>query len=195
MPDSWRKFRADIDQKLAEHRPARIGADEHDWREPVYGWARNHIPDESNIVKHFAQQEVDRREGVATKAANRFLRNWTEGVIPLLWDGFGALPLVVPARDGTTELRVRLDAATPEDLNEATRKLRGDAKVVYDRVLVVADGIDDLALGARRRGFALVHDLGDLAPRRFDPSGFLCAFDADDESPLRDDTDDDEDDE
>lgn len=160
--DSWAEFRAEIDRRLDQRRPARSSQSEKDWREPVYGWARNHIPDESNLVRHVAEHEVDVREGRATKRGNKFLRHWAKGQMPLLWADLGALPVLVEG------VRIRLDAVTPDDIEDAARELDRNAKNVYDEVLVLTDGMRDLARSARRQGLPIVALLGDLKPRGTD---------------------------
>src|SRR5262245_24605150 len=106
-------FREEIDKRLDAQRPARAEVGEKDWREPVYGWARNHITDEQHLVRNYARTEVDRREKEATKAGNAQIRKWIDGQAPLDWTMLGAKPIIV------NKLRVRLDAATDGDLDTA----------------------------------------------------------------------------
>jgi hypothetical protein len=166
IEESWKFFHRQIDERLDAIRPKRAGVGETEWREPVYAWARQHMPDESNLVRNIAKSEVDRREGAATKRGNKLLRDYAKGIIPLSWAMFGPMPIKV---DRT--LRVRLDAATPDDVDDAARELRSDAKRVFDEVTILADGMEDLARMARRRGLPFVASLGDLPAVDGDSSG------------------------
>jgi hypothetical protein len=156
---TWAQYHADIDKRLDELRPQRSNSGDKDWRAQVYGWARNHIPDETNLVRHFAEKEVDGREAKATRRGNKMLRRWAKGQIPLLWSDLGPLPVVV---DGT---RIRMDALTPDDMDDAARELRSNAKQVYDEVLILSESLEDLARTARRAGCSFVAEIGDLDPR------------------------------
>lgn len=175
---TWAEYHAEIDKRLDALRPQRSGSGDKDWRERVYGWARNHIPDESNLVRHFAEKEVDAREAKATRRGNKLLRRWAKGQIPLLWSDLGPLPVVV---DG---VRIRMDALTPDDMDDAARELRSNAKQVYDEVLILSESLEDLARTARRAGYSFVAEIGDQEPRGME----VLEEDADDE-----DWDDDED--
>ena len=128
--------------------------------EPTKGWARNHIPDESNIVRHFADDIVQRREGLATKRGNNFLRKWNEGERPLDWALFGPLPIKLP--DG---LRVRLDAATLMDIEDAAVLMEEEAKRNFDKVVILVRALRDLVREARGKGFQRISQLGNLTPR------------------------------
>ena len=158
----WKAYHREIDQRLDELRPERVGAGEKEWREPVYGWARNHIPDESNIVHHFAEQIVDRREGQATKRGNEHLRRWMHGQMPLTWADLGPLPIRVG------KLRIRLDAATPEDLDDAAGEVQADGARTWQEVLLLAETMREIAKLARRAGLATVAKVGDLPPHESD---------------------------
>src|SRR5262245_29226623 len=155
----WENYRREIDKRLNAIRPQRAGVGEREWREPVYGWARNHIPDESNLVHNFAARIVDQREGQATKIGNLHLRGWLHGVEPLDWSVVGPYPVRVG------KLRIRLDAVTPDELEDAARELRAAGQIVWNEVLLLHDGMLDLARAARRQGLATVAKLGDQEPR------------------------------
>lgn len=157
--DTWAAYHSEIDKRLDEIRPRRSSSGDKDWREPVYGWARNHIPDESNLIRHFAEKEVDRREATATKRGNDLLRRWAKGQMPLLWSDLGPLPTLV---DG---VRIRMDALTPDDMDDAAREQRSKAKQVYDEVLILSESLEDLARTARRSGCSFVAEIGDQDPR------------------------------
>ena len=115
---AWAEFRAEINRQLNERRPERIGIGETEWREPVYAWARNHMPDESHLIRHIAKREVDRCETEATKKGNKLIREWMRGLLPLDWSLVGPYPVKVG------EVRVRLDVATPEDVDRAVKAAR-----------------------------------------------------------------------
>jgi hypothetical protein len=161
--ESWALFHDGIDQRLNELRPPRSGQYDRDWREPVYGWARNHIPNESRLVHVFAEKEVNTREANMTKRGNRYLRDWCAvGAFPLLWSDLGPLPIIVE------KVRIRMDAATPDDFDDAARELEVNAKKNYDATLIVVGAMRDLARMARRGGLTFVAQVGDLPGRESD---------------------------
>ena len=71
----WAEYYEGIDQRLNEVRPPRSNQADREWREPVYGWARNHIPNESHLVRVFAERVVDNRETQASKRGNPCIRS------------------------------------------------------------------------------------------------------------------------
>jgi len=158
-PRMWNEFYAEIDRRLDAIRPPRVGVNEREWREPVYGWARNHIPNESELVRRFGEKEVDRREGQATKRGNRKLKEYLRGQGMLFWDDIGALPITVG------ELRVRLDTATWKDVREHTQARRALATQRADEEFAICDFLDELARRAKRRGLSTIAQLGDMPPR------------------------------
>lgn len=157
--ETWAEYHAEIDKRLDAIRPQRSSSGDKEWREEVYGWARNHIPNESNLIRHFAENEVNNREAKATRRGNRMLNKWAKGQMPLLWSDLGPLPVVV---DRT---RIRMDALTPDDMDDAARQKRSEAKQVYDEVLILSECLEDLARMARRAGCTFVAEIGDQDPR------------------------------
>jgi hypothetical protein len=157
--ESWAEYNRTIDRMLDEDRPTRSINADRDWMERTKGWARNHIPNETGIVRYFADKEVERREGRATKAGNDVVRVWMKGQAPLDWGIDGRKPIKL--RDGT---RVRLDAATPADVWDAARTLARQLKTTYDNGMVAARGLWLLGAEADRQGLDLVMWLGPLAP-------------------------------
>jgi hypothetical protein len=155
----WQEFRHEIDLRLDARRPERAGVSEKEWREPVYGWARNHLPDELNIVRRIAEREVDLRERQATRRGNDYIRAWMHGRMPLSWQLVGPLPIKVG------KLRIRLDIATASEVEDAARELRANAKAVYDEVLLLCDGLLDIGRQARQKGCVAVALIGDQPPR------------------------------
>lgn len=158
-PMMWKEFHREIDRRLDDRRPKRASVGEKEWREPIYGWARNHIPDETNLVRVFAEQIVDRREGEATKRGNEHLRRWMHGQMPLTWADVGPLPIKVE------KLRIRLDAATPDDMEDAANQVQAEGAKTWQEILLLADTMRDLARQARHAGYVTVARLGDLPPR------------------------------
>ena len=170
----WAEYYEGIDQRLNEVRPPRSNQADREWREPVYGWARNHIPNESHLVRVFAERVVDNRETQASKRGNRYLRQWClSGGMPLLWKDLGALPCIVE------KVRIRMDAATPDDFDDAAREMEATAKQNYDATLIVVGAMRDLARMARRAGCDYVAQVGDLPPRSMPES--MPDWDDDDE--------------
>lgn len=168
----WQSFKQAIDELLDQHRPERAGQGEKDWREPVYGWARNHIPNEQNIVRRFAQEEVDRREALATKVGNKIVRAWMHGQSPLIWGQLGAKPIIVG------KLRIRCDVATAEDFDAAAQQIENAAKKTFDEAMQLAQGYRDLGHETIKRGVDHAPKLGDLAPRA--PGRPIEVWDVDD---------------
>jgi hypothetical protein len=155
----WQEFRQEIDRRLDARRPERAGVSEKKWREPVYGWARNHLPDESNIVRRVAEREVDQRERQATRRGNDLIRAWMHGRMPLAWSLVGPLPVKVG------RLRIRLDVATASEVEDAARELQANGKAVYDEVLLLCDGLRDIGRQARQQGYVAVALIGDQPPK------------------------------
>lgn len=172
---AWAEFNEKIRALLDKHRPNRSIHNEKGWREPVYGWARNHIPDESNLIRHYAEREVDSQERTATLRGNRLLRQWAKGQRPLIWSDLGALPIVV---GGT---RVRLDSATPDDIEDAALELHAKGKATYDEVVLLTETLHELARSARRAGFATVALIGDQPPRDGEDTADAASDDEDED--------------
>lgn len=82
--------------------------------------------------------------------------------MPLVWADIGALPLPVKVNE---QLRVRLDAVTPQDLEDAAKLVQDDGLKVYQETLRLAECERELAQRARIAGFLIVALLGDLPPR------------------------------
>lgn len=156
----WGDFRAEIDRRLDEARPKRASMGEYDWREPVYGWARNHLPNEQDLVHRTAKTEVDNREREATKKGNALLRDYIKGIRPLDWMDLGPKPIKVDEY-----LRVRWDAATPEDVDKAAKKLLADATATFREVESLAKEMHELAGEAREAGLLFVALLGNKPQR------------------------------
>jgi hypothetical protein len=135
------------------------------------------IPDETHLVRHYAKEIVDRREALATKRANIVLRKWAHGQTPLDWCLAGPLPIKANG------VRIRLDAATPDDIEDAARELEAAGKATFDEVMLLAACMRDLARGARRSNLPTVVLLGNLGPRH-DHDGIITPDDLDDDSPF-----------
>ena len=157
--DSWAVWKEGIKARLNRDRPKRYDHTDRDWMVPTDDWARLHMPD-VDLVRRHAETIVRQLEGLATKEGNRLIRAWNKGQRPLFWGEIGPLPVKV-----TNKLRVRLDAATPEDEEDAALLRSSEAKRTFDEVLGQADAERDLARAARLRGLDFIYQLGDLAPR------------------------------
>lgn len=162
----WAEFNDQIRNLLNKHRPDRTSASDKDWLEPVYGWARNHLPDERHAIRNLAKAKVDGLEGAATKRGNDYVRQWAKGQRPLFWADLGPLPISV----GNGE-RVRFDAATPDDVEDAALDLHAKGKATYDEVVLLTETMHDLARKARRAGLSIVALIGDQPPRDGDNTG------------------------
>jgi hypothetical protein len=159
--DLWGEFWEEIDRRLNLARPARSSPIDRGWMQPIFGWARNHIPNEENLVRHFAEREVVARESKLNRKANRLLKRYASGQQALTWTDLGPLPFTLD----TAGLRVRFDAATPDDFEGHARHIRGRAKQTFQSELAVAAALDDMAKMARVAGHARVAMLGDLPIR------------------------------
>lgn len=154
----WSEFRSEIDKMLDQSRPQRVAAAEKEWLEPIYSWARNHMPDESRLVRIIAKREVDRREGIATKHANNLLRDYMHGRAPLSWSMVGPKPIRVG------RLRIRLDVATPKEVEDGARQLLSEGQQVFDEVAMLVRCLEELAEEARQKGYLTVALVGDKPP-------------------------------
>lgn len=155
----WAEWRAGIDERLNEARPARAGSGEQGWRASVFSWARNHMPNETMLVRIIAEREVNARERVATRKGNEVLRGWfTDAQMSLTWADIGFYPILV-GND-----HVRLDVVGPQDLRQFAREQRRSAKIVYDAVVNLADAAEYLAEMAVQAGVTTVAQLGNLPP-------------------------------
>jgi len=152
------EFRREIDSRLDQARPERVSAGEKEWREPIYAWARNHMPDESHLVRRIAKQEVDGRETQATKRGNNLLRDYMHGRAPLAWSMVGPKPVCVG------KLRIRLDVATPKEVEDAARELLVSGQQTFDEVAVLVRCLEEIAEEARQKGYLTVALIGDKPP-------------------------------
>jgi hypothetical protein len=155
-PHDLASFRQHIADMLNQYRPDRAAADERGWRDPVYAWAEANMPADARTVAFVAAAEVDNAESRATTAGNKILRAFQQGQAPLSWDMVGPYPVVVG------KLRIRLDAATPEDLEDAAQQLDTHARRNYAQELLLVDCLRDLARLTRRSGKRYASELGDL---------------------------------
>jgi hypothetical protein len=162
IEESWQQYYRDIDRLLNEIRPPRAGKSEKEWREPAYGYAANHMPDQRGAVRNLAKAHVDRRETLASRHGNDIIRAYGQGQTPLEWALLGPLPFTIG------KLKVRFDAATTEDVEDGAREQELTAKQRYDAELIVIATMRDLARSARRQGYEFVVQLGDLPLRNDD---------------------------
>jgi hypothetical protein len=108
-----------IDEWLSEERPERYDAETKDWMDPVVEQVATELSrrPREDVVRDNAQRRVYQREGIATKTANRILRDIADsGQLPLEFEedplGRLRLPLSIDRQ------RVRFGAASAEDLKE-----------------------------------------------------------------------------
>ena len=159
--EGWGEFRTEIDRRLNELRPARSTPADRAWMQPIFGWCRNHMPNESNLVRYVAEQEVIKREARANRKANRLLKAHADGQAPLTWADLGPLPFTMEDNG----LRVRFDAATPDETETRSNQIRLSARRSYQSGLRVADVLDELARRAREAGYDHIAMIGDLPIR------------------------------
>lgn len=172
----WGPFREEITRRLNRDRPTRYSQADQSWMEPTIAFARARMPaDEATVIRKFARDEVIRVEKAANRKANGLLKRAALGRAPLLWSDLGPLPFTIDKRTG---MRVRFDAATPEDFELHAQQIRADAKQRYEAELIVADYLDNLAGRAREAGYERVALIGDM-PLRAD--GRIADLDWDDE--------------
>jgi hypothetical protein len=162
--DPWAPWTQMIRTELNRRRPERYDKSDREWMEPVIGRAAQTMPNQHKAIRIHAESEVYKQEGAATRRANREILRYADGNRPLLWADLGPLPFSV---GGT---RVRLDAGTPKDYDDAAQEQRADGKAAYERVLTRADLLEELANTARHRGLNIVSKIGDL-PAREQPEG------------------------
>jgi hypothetical protein len=170
--ESWVVFRRGIDEILNEDRPSRASISEREWRERAYAWARNHMPNETTLVRHIAQREVDSREKTATRKGNAYLRRWIKGMIPLFWNDLGHYPIAV-TDPGGEKLHIRLDAATIVDARRFAHEERDRSKRDYDERLLLCKAIEELADRAAEAGYMTLAQLGDQPPFGMDEFALL----------------------
>lgn len=157
---AWAEYRAEIRRLLNEVRPARVEQGDKAWREPIYGWARTHMPDESQLVRREARRVVDHLEGRATRDGNELLRDWWQGRAPLDWSLVGPYPVLV---DG---MRIRLDHATRRDVAIAAAQLHVVNEKAYDAAEAAVAAMRDLADRAEHAGVVAIAELGNLPPHQ-----------------------------
>ena len=175
IEDLWGPYREEIAQRLNRDRPARYSQKDQGWMEPTIAWARARMPaDEVTLLRLAARDEVIKAEKNSNRKANGKLRKWATGQSMLYWTDLGPLPFTID-RHG---LRVRFDAATPEDIELHAKNIRADARQRYRAELAVAEGLEWLAQRARSAGYERVAMVGDM-PLRED--GRLTDLDWDDE--------------
>lgn len=158
--EAWAEYRTKIRDLLNDARPLRVEDGDKAWREPIYGWARAHMPDETQLVRREARRVVDHIEGVATKRGNELLRDWWQGREPLDWSLVGPYPVRVD------EIRVRLDHATTRDVAVAAAQLHVANEKVYEAAEAAVAAMRDLVARAERAGLTVVAELGDLPPHQ-----------------------------
>lgn len=157
----WRDWRKQIADDLDKHRPERYDRGETDWMDPVVARARGRMPmEDATVIRRAVEREVRNEEKNATQRGNRLVREWYEGQRPLDWRLFGPCPVVV----GT--VKVRLDAASRDDVREAIDEAHAKNLANYNRAELGLEGYRDLERRAAAQGFEQLSLLGDLPPHR-----------------------------
>lgn len=153
----WAEFREGIRLRLNRDRPSRHDRNDVAWMQPTNAWAANRLPAPEMAVRKYAEREVANINGKANREANDLLKRYAKtGQIPLddfPWMELGPLPFTLDKNSG---LRVRFDAATPDDLTTHAEMKRASATERMETELGVADVIDELAELARAAGYGVV---------------------------------------
>lgn len=174
--DLWGPFREELARRLNRDRPSRYSQADQSWMEPTIAFARARMPgDEATVIRKFARDEVIRVEKASNRKANAQIKKWALGSAPLFWNDLGPLPFTTDQRTG---LRIRFDAAGPEDFEVHAEQIRQDSRRRHEAELAVADGLDWLAHRARESGYDRVALVGDM-PVRAD--GRIADLDWDDD--------------
>jgi hypothetical protein len=158
-------WREEIERRLNRDRPARYTNQDNAWMEPTRAWARVHSPYDPVTaqlkVMHDAVMAIEKN---ANRKANGKLKQWALGQAPLFWDDLGPLPFTLD-RSRNRGLRIRFDAAIPEDFEKHADNIESNAQERKDAEDNVAEGLRDIAHRTRVMGFQRCSQLGDL-PRR-----------------------------
>ena len=93
---------------------------------------------------------------------NDYLRDYWQGRMPLGWELVGPYPIRV---DG---VRVRLDVATPSDVEKAADQLAAELAKTFQSGLAAVSALRYLAGKARENGLETVARIGDLPPHKSD---------------------------
>ena len=159
MDELWRDWRKQIADDLDKHRPNRYERGETDWMGPVIARARGRMPtDDAVVIRRHVESQVKNQEMQATKRGNKLVREWYEGQRPLDWQLFGPCPIIV------NTIRVRLDAATRQDVRDAVDQAHVDNLANYNRAELGLEGYRDLERRAAAHGYEQLSLLGDLPP-------------------------------
>lgn len=153
-------FAREIDRRLSAARPERYGPADIDWKSDTIAWGVANYPDHETAIADQVRAYVKRAEHQATLRLRSYLRHWKYNGRYLRVDEIGASPIVID-RTGT---RVRYDAATPEDLDQAAALNDEQSEYAYQQRRAYSEAIRDLSRRARAAGLMHVAQLGDLAP-------------------------------
>ncbi len=154
-----RRWHREIDERLDQVRPARASLADDAWMKPVDKWADENQPQRRIAARLRARDVVRRRNRHALTRTRNVLRKWALGQAPLSFTIDGAAPIKVG------DEHVRLDAATPRDMDISAKEVKEKANSDHQRTLLGAQAQMDLARMAREAGHAVVRLLGDQPPR------------------------------
>lgn len=155
-----------IDDLLYDVRPERYSADDKDWMDPVITRIETELGRRRvrEVIHDIARRRVHNREAVATRKANRILRDINDtGQLPLGWgDGEDWKKLFVDTLHCPLSIarqRVRFGAASPQDLNQwELENARDDDKRRMAQISARA-GARLVAQWALEQGVGRVEDL------------------------------------
>lgn len=149
-----------IDAQLRNKRPDRYQLGD-SWIEEVVDSIPLDMVPVDEMRRIYLREQVNRREGEATKSANRILRKWNQtGQLELHWWNSANEPLAIEYVDVddegepyTKNERVALRAATPQDLRLWANSEYKAAKADFEARKSAVDGARDIAALIENGGF------------------------------------------
>jgi len=153
-----------VDDLLNKARPERYFTRDRSWMDDIVQAVTEELARRPNEAGEAARRLVHQREGQATKSANRALRRIAqEGTLPVgwgigqAWEQIRADLLSAPLSIGGE--RVRLGAASPDDLSMWRKVRERDAEKRLGAEAETWRGADLLIRWAREQGVQRVEDL------------------------------------
>lgn len=149
-----------VDRLLRENRPDRYSPEAADWLDAVSDMIPLGMIPENEVRRFAIRSVVGRREGVATRKANRLLREVGQsGQLVLDWWEQANDPITVETRftdeagnARTVNERVALRAATAADMWGLSQQERERADSDHKARLMACDGADFIAESMYRMG-------------------------------------------
>lgn len=153
-----------IDEALNAARPDRYFTRDRSWMDGVVEMVAEELERRPRELADDARKRVHQRDGVATQSANRVLRNIAQAGTLLpgwglgeSWERIRADYLSLPLSIGGE--RVRLGAASPDDLGLWRQVRERDAEKRMDAERETWEGADLLIKWVREQGVQRVEDL------------------------------------